>query len=187
MRHLCAPASPDSRHGFRMSRIIKLFAIPIAAMFVLSGCVLAPKGTKEEQSAAREGGRAYAQPFEQRALPDLPSNPSWQDVLRRAFLANGDLEAAYFEWKAALARIPQVANYPNTNLAPSFSYMFSPGRMKTFDRTTTNIGFDPMQTLSFPTKVTGAGKITLEQAKLAGERVEGMKFEVQRKVFTGDL
>src|SRR5256714_1667816 len=187
MRHLCAPASPDSRHGFRMSRIIKLFAIPIAAMFLLSGCVLAPKGTIEEQSAAREAGRPYAQPFEQRAIPDLPANPTWQDVLHRAFLANGDLESAYFEWRAALARIPQVANYPNTNLAPSFSYMFSSERMKSFDRTTVNVGFDPMENLAFPTKVAQAGKVALDDARGAGKRFEATKFEIQRKVLTAWL
>src|SRR2546423_3411508 len=187
MRHLCAPASPDSRHGFRMSRIIKLFAIPIAAMFVLSGCVLAPRGTKEEQCAADEAGRAYAQPFEQRALPDLPSNPTWQDVLRRAFLANGDLEASYFEWKASLARIPQVATYPNTNLAPSFSYLFSGERMKAWDRTTISAGFDPMENLSLPNKVAQAGRVALADARAAGARFDAAKFELQRKVLTDYL
>ena len=50
----------------------------------------------------KEAGKPYSRPFEDRTLPDLPANPAWQDVLRRAFLANGDLEAAYFDWKAAL-------------------------------------------------------------------------------------
>src|SRR5258706_9444936 len=140
-----------------MANIIRRFIVITLAGVLLPGCVLAPKGTREEQSAAREAGRPYPQPFEQRNIPDLPANPSWQDVLHRAFLANGDLEAAYFDWKAALARIPQVANYPNTNLAPSFSYMFSSERMKSFDRTTVGIGFDPMENLSFPTKISKAG------------------------------
>src|SRR4029079_10911316 len=103
---------------------------------LLGGCVLAPRGTRREQSRLAAGGRTYEPPFEKRELPELPDQPTWRDVLQRAFLANGELEAAYFEWKAALARIPQVANYPNTNLAPSFSYMFSGDRMKSFDRTT---------------------------------------------------
>src|SRR6266850_390951 len=153
-----------------MSKIIRRIILTAFVSFVVSGCVLAPKGTSEEQAAAREAGRPYAQPFEQRIIPDLPANPSWQDVLHRAFLANGDLEAAYFEWKAALARIPQVANYPNTNLAPSFSYMFSSDRMKTFDRTTVNVGFDPMENLSFPTKVAKAGKVAIDEARAAGKR-----------------
>ena len=170
-----------------MSKIIRRIILTASVSFVVSGCVLAPKGTSEEQAAAREAGRPYTQPFEQRSIPDLPPHPSWRDALQRAFLANGDLEAAYFEWKAALARIPQVANYPNTNLAPSFSYMFSSERMKSFDRTTVNVGFDPMENLAFPTKVAQAGKIALDQARAAGKRFEATKFEIQRKVLAAYL
>src|SRR5256885_4068124 len=52
-------------------------------------------------------------------------------TLFRSFLANGDLEAAYFDWAAAFARIDQAANWPNSNLAPTFSYMFSGDRKST--------------------------------------------------------
>jgi outer membrane protein, heavy metal efflux system len=170
-----------------MSNIIRRLIVPALASIVLSGCVLAPPGTKEEQAAARQAGKPYAQPFEQRVIPELPPNPTWRDALQRAFLANGDLEAAYFEWKAALARIPQVANYPNSNIAPSFSYMFSSERMKSFDRTTVSVGFDPMENLAFPTKVAKAGKIALSEARAAGKRFEATKFEIQRKVLTAYL
>lgn len=115
-----------------------------------------------------------------RLLPEIPEPVTWQDVLHRAFLADGDLEAAYFEWRAAMARIPQVANYPNTNLAPSFSYLFSAERTKSFNRFTTNVGFDPMENLAFPTKVARAGEVALEQARPAGKRFEAAKFELQR-------
>jgi outer membrane protein TolC len=170
-----------------MSNIIKRIIITVCAGVLLSGCVLAPKGASEEQSAAQKAGEPYAQPFEQRAIPDLPADPTWRDVLQRAFLANGDLEAAYFEWKAALARIPQVANWPNTNLAPTFSYMFSSERMKSFDRTTVNVGFDPMENLAFPTKVAQAGKVALDEARAAGKRFESTKFDIQRKVLVAYL
>jgi outer membrane protein TolC len=83
-----------------------------------------------------------------------------------------------------MARIPQVATYPNTNLAPTFSYKFSPEQMKAFDRTTINVGFDPMENLSFPTKVSQAGRVALDQARAAGKRFEAAKFELQRKVLT---
>ncbi|HEV8607112.1 MAG TPA: TolC family protein [Tepidisphaeraceae bacterium] len=159
----------------------------LVSLAAVSGCVLAPRGTKEEEAAAREAGRAYVQPFEQRTIPELPERADWRDVLQRAFLANGDLEAAYFEWAAALSRIPQVANYPNSNVAPSFSYMFSSERMKSFDRATLNVGFDPMENLAWPTKVAQAGKVALQEARAAGKRFEAMKFEIQRKVLTAYL
>jgi cobalt-zinc-cadmium efflux system outer membrane protein len=170
-----------------MGNIIKPILLTLCASVFLSGCVLAPKGTGEEQSAAQKAGERYAQPFEQRPIPDLPADPTWRDVLQRAFLAHGDLEAAYFEWKAALARIPQVASYPNTNLAPSFSYMFSSDRMKSFDRNTVNVGLDPMENLAFPTKVAQAGKVALDEARAAGKRFEASKFEIQRKVLVAYL
>ena len=132
--------------------------VVLALALSLGGCVLAPPGTREEQRRLDAAGRPYEPPVERRSVPELPPQPTWRDVLQRAFLANGDLEAAYFDWKASMARIPQVATYPNTNLAPSFSYMFSGGRMKAWDRTTVNVGFDPMENLSFPTKVAAAGR-----------------------------
>ena len=154
---------------------------------LLSGCVLAPPGTKHEEARLTRAGRPYERPFERRTLPDLPDGPTWRDVLRRAFLANGDLEAAYFEWAAAMHRIPQVANYPNANVAPTFSYMFSGERMKSWNRTTVNVGFDPMENLAFPTKVAQAGKVALEDARAAGKRFEAAKFDLQRRVLTAYL
>jgi outer membrane protein TolC len=175
-------------HQARPILSLALRAVPVAGLAVLlGGCVLAPRGTRQEQARLTTVGKTYDTPFEKRQLPELPDEPGWPDVLRRAFLANGELEAAYFEWKAALSRIPQVANYPNTNLAPTFGYMFSGERMKSFDRTTVNVGFDPMENLAFPTKVAQAGKIAFQEARAAGKRFEVVKFDLQRKVLTAYL
>src|SRR4051812_8068082 len=162
-------------------------SIALCALMLLSGCVLAPRETKQEQQRLDRAGVAFEPPVEKRDLPPLEDQITWRDALRRASLANGELEAAYFEWKASLARIPQVANYPNTNLAPSFGYMFSGERMKSFDRTTVNVGFDPMENLAFPTKVAQAGKVALQEARAAGKRFEAAKFDLQRKVLTAYL
>lgn len=80
------------------------------------GCSLTPTGTKEEQSRLEEAGGPYEPPIEARMLPELPAAPTWRDVLHRAFLVNGDLEAAYFEWKAAVQRIEMASAYPNSNV-----------------------------------------------------------------------
>jgi outer membrane protein, heavy metal efflux system len=164
-------------------------AVSLLTTLLLSGCVLAPPQTADEQNRLEAAGHAhdYETPIDRRTLPDLPAPASWQDVLHRAFLANGALEAAYFDWKAALQRIPQVANWPNTNLAPTFSYMFSGERMKAFDRATVNVAFDPMENLSFPTKTAQAGKVALSEARAAGRRFEVKKFEIQQKVLTAYL
>jgi outer membrane protein TolC len=146
------------------------------------GCVLRPAGAVEEKRRMTDAGRPYAPPAEQRELPEVSDPADWRAVLRRAFLANGDLEAAYFEWSAAVARIDQAANWPNSNLAPSFSYMFSGGRMKAWDRTTVNVAFDPMQNVSFPTKTARAGAMALENARAAGRRFAARKFSLQKQV-----
>jgi outer membrane protein TolC len=99
-------------------------------------------------------------------------------------LANGELESAYFEWKAALARIDQAAVWPNSNVALSYSYMFSAGNIKTWNRTTITAGFDPSKTLSLPVKSQAAGKVALEAARERGERFRAVKFELQRKALS---
>jgi cobalt-zinc-cadmium efflux system outer membrane protein len=134
---------------------------------------------------------AAAPPFEPRIearqLPELPAVVSWQDALSRAFLANGELESSYFEWKGAFARIDQVATWPNSNVALSFGYLFSPGNMKTWDRTTIGAGFDSSMNLSLPVKTRTAGKVALDAAREAGDRFRAVKFDLQRRVLEAYL
>jgi len=149
--------------------------------------VLTPNGTSSEQARLKAASTPFEAPIAARQLPELPAAADWRDVLNRAFLANGELESAYFDWKAAFAGIDQAATWPNSNLAPSFSYMFSPANMKTWDRTTLGLGFDPSMNLSLPIKTRTAGKVALESAREAGERFRAVKFELQRKVLLAYL
>src|SRR5215471_16493549 len=106
-------------------RTIVALGAAVGVLTLAGGCVLTPNGAAEERARAREAGRVYQSPVERRELPAVPEPATWQDVLHRAFLANGDLEAKYFEWQAALARIDVAAAYPNSNLSLGYSYMFS--------------------------------------------------------------
>lgn len=164
-----------------MRRFLKLTPLAVAPL-VLTGCVLAPKGAKEQKVAVADAGKAYAKRFEQRELPELPAQPTWDDVLRRALLANGDIEAAYFAWAAQVAKIDQMGAYPNSPVMIEGEYMFSKGRMKSWDRTTVMVGFSPMEDLAFPTKVYQAAKVETRMAEAAGQRFIAAKFDVQRKV-----
>ena len=152
----------------------------------LGGCVLAPHGTAEEQAklAAVSVSLPFEAPIDARQLPEVPAQADRRDVLSRAFLANGELESAYFEWKAALARIGQAAIWPNSSLALTYSYMFSPENVKFWNRSTIGVGFDPSVSLSLPVKSRTAGKVALEAARQAGERFRTIKFELQRKVLS---
>jgi len=149
--------------------------------------VLAPHGTRDEQAKLNTASPPFEPRIEGRQIPPLPAVATWQDVLSRAFLANGELESSYFEWKAAFTRIDQVATWPNTNVALSFGYMFSPGNMKTWDRTTIGAGFDQSMNLSLPVKTRTAGKVALHAAREAGDRFRAVKFDLQRRVLEAYL
>ena len=148
---------------------------------------MAPQGTRDEQAKLNAASPPFEPQIGARQLPELPAVASWQDVLSRAFLANGELESSYFEWKAAFARIDQAATWPNSNVALSFGYMFSPGNMKTWDRTTIGAGFDPSMNLSLPVKTRTAGKVALDAAREAGDKFRAVKFDLQRRVLEAYL
>ena len=167
--------------------LLATMTLTIVGSVALTGCALTPDGTKQEQAKLEEAGRPYEPPFGQRVLPELTASPTWREVLSRAFLANGDLEAAYFEWKAAVQRVEMASAYPNSNVQVGYSYMFSSEKMKTFDRQTFSFGFDPSMNLSFPTKVQQKGKVALDEARAAGERFRTAKFDLQRRVLSQSI
>ncbi|MGE5609234.1 MAG: TolC family protein [Bacillota bacterium] len=162
-------------------------AAGLCAALLLSGCVLAPQGTQQEKAKLEKSGRAHEIPVENRVLPELSAPVPWQDVLHRAFLANGDLEASYFEWKAAMSRIDMAAAWPNSNVQVGYEYMLSKEKMKAWDRTTLSVGFDPAMSLQLPFKVQQAGKVALEEARASGYRFTAAKFDLQKKVLIGYL
>jgi outer membrane protein TolC len=152
----------------------------VLAPALFSGCLLSPAGRDDQRRSVEQAGRVYAAPTSQRALPELAENPDWHDILHRAFLANGELESAYFDWKAAVERVDVQSAYPNSNLQLSFDYMFSAERMKAWDRTTVGAQLDPVPML--PNKVAKAGQVALDAARAAGERFRSAKFDLQRRV-----
>jgi outer membrane protein TolC len=166
-----------------MSRIHGVVFVLVCA----TSCVLAPQGLDEERERLDEAGRPFAERFEERVLPELPSPATWQAVLERAFAANGDLEADWHAWNAALERVTIAAGYPNTNVAPSFDYLLSGDGMKAWDRLTVQVGFDSMLNLSLPPKVRKAGEMALEEARAKGRRFAEAKFRLQREVLDGWL
>ena len=156
--------------------------VAIAMLIAWSGCSLTGDGARQERARLNFKSVMFESP--ETKLPELSSSPTWKDVLSRAFLANGELKSAYFEWKAAIERIDIAAAYPNSNIALSYSAMFGPGQMKSFDRMTFGAQFDPMENLAFPLKVIQAGKIALDEARATGERFRATKFDLQRRVLT---
>jgi cobalt-zinc-cadmium efflux system outer membrane protein len=157
-----------------------LYGVGVTVVF--AGCTLAPRGWEDEQRRLASAGRVFEALPAHREMPPLPATADWRGVLQRAFLANGDLEAAYFDWKAALERVGIASAYPNTNVAVGYEYLFSGDNLKAWNRSTFNVGFDPMENLSFPTKVVAAGRLALADARAAAQRFAAAKFDLQRRV-----
>ncbi len=166
-----------------MGKVLLTSAVAVSAALLLSGCVLAPKEAKDEQKRLDASAGQYTTPVEKRSLPELPTEPTWREVLQRAFYANGDLEAAYHEWAMAVAQIQIQGSYPTAPVSLSFQYMFSGEQMKSWDRTTVAATFDNGSGgLPLPNKVYQQGKIAWRNAQAAGERFAGVKFKLQDQV-----
>ncbi|MGD9764978.1 MAG: TolC family protein [Candidatus Binatia bacterium] len=168
------------------ARVRRVTAAALGVAGLLPACSLAPKGAAVERARVEAAGAPYADPG-RRQIPELPAEPDWRDLLRHAFLSNGELEAGYYGWRAAVERIDIAAGYPNTNVSLGFEYLFAGGNLTGWDRTTLTVGFDPMQNLSFPTKVLAAGRVAYEEARAAGERFAAAKFALQRRVIDAYL
>lgn len=92
-----------------MERFIRYGALLFLIM-LLSGCA-----TKQIKSSVKESRHIQQLYNEQRVAPsDLG------EYLRYALIHNGELEAAFNEWKAALQKIPQARSLPD----PTFNFTY---------------------------------------------------------------
>lgn len=146
------------------------------------GCALTPDGLRGERAAMTAAGAEFRRGPDPADLPRPVDGNDWRTFLRRGLLANGDLRAAWFEWKAAVEQVRGASAWPNTNIALGYSYLFSDSKMKTFDRMSFSAGLDTMENLSFPGKTMAAGRTALADARAAGERFRATKFTLQRRV-----
>ncbi|MCK6459853.1 MAG: hypothetical protein L6Q95_08155, partial [Planctomycetes bacterium] len=117
----------------------------------LAACAIRPVGEAAERDRAAEAGEAFVQRFEERELPPLPPEAGLDAMLERALLANADLERAYWEWRAALERVPQESTTP-TAAAFSLETMLSGGMGSFLDRSSATLSNDPMANIVWPKK-----------------------------------
>ena len=154
--------------------------IPILVLLSLAGCAIHPRGEREERARAERAGAPYSKPFEERDLPVLGPDASLEDSIRYALLSNADLEAKFFDWKAAIERIPQEASPPGTG-AIAFSEVLN-GGASLWNRTTLLLQTEPMENLPFPGKLATAGRRALEEARAAGLRFDRARYALEAEV-----
>ncbi|MCK6438577.1 MAG: TolC family protein [Planctomycetes bacterium] len=133
-------------------------------------------GENDERSRLEGEGARFQMPHDKRELPPLEEEATEADVLYYAFNSNAMLEAAYFEWKMAIERVPQMASLDDPRF--TYGYLFSKEMMSSWDRTTLGIS----QMVPFPGKLETAGKVALQEAMAAGMRFENTKFMLQADV-----
>ena len=159
-----------------------LLGLLASSAMALGGCVLEPPAANAERDRLARAAPPYAAPFEARSLPDLPTQPDWPDVLRRALLANGELEAAYLDWKSAMAGIQIAGQWPNADVALGYQYLFTRESVKGWNQNTLITAFDPSMNVQLPTKVAQAAKVAYQEVRAKAERFRAAKFDLQRKV-----
>jgi cobalt-zinc-cadmium efflux system outer membrane protein len=160
----------------RLGCVLALFGLGGLA----GGCTYHPPGERQERvRAGVEGGR-FAAPAECRPVPALSESPSPDDLVRYALLASPQVEVAYWEWRAAIERVPQ-AGTPGTTLA-AFGSVGLKGEGSAWDRTTLGLQNDPMFNLPPPSRIRARARKALEEARAAGLRFEQVKWELRRKV-----
>ncbi len=152
----------------------------VLATALLAGCVLRPEGLDDEAERASQAGAPFRQPWEQRDLPELPASPAWAEVIERVQLADGDVEAAWHDWNAAIERVSVEAGWPNTNLALNLAVALE-GGMSLWDRTVIGLGFDPMEMLDLPSRRAQAGRVALAEAVAAGRRFDAARLGARRQ------
>jgi cobalt-zinc-cadmium efflux system outer membrane protein len=169
---------PGPTRGPRLgaSRCAPVLCVALAFVASLGCGLFLPGGTREERARLERAGEPFAVPHEVRPLPPLSEAAALDDVLAHAFRSNAELEMAYFEWAAALARVPQAVSLPDPVL--SYEYLFSAEKMRRWDRTTLGVA----QMIPYPGKLTRAGEIALSESVAAGRRLEDRKFTLQAEV-----
>ena len=176
----------DAKYTIPRYRVAVRWAV-VAIPLTFTGCMMHPEGTAAHREELKAAGKVYERPVDQRNVPEVPDPATWQDVVQRAFLANGDLEAAYHEWHAANERIDMASYWPNSNLSLGFDYMFSKEKMKAWDRTTLSAGFDPSMPLKLPQQAKQSGQVALDAARAAAAKFRAAKFRIQRQVLIAYL
>ena len=156
---------------------MKSSRLVLAVALASAGCAVLPEGEREERERALAAGHAFDERID--PLP-LPEEPALEDYLRTAFHASAALQQRYWEWRAALERIPRAASPPD--LALSFAHLFDSGNLKAWDRTTLTLQSDPSTMIPLPSKLAAAGRVALEEARAAAARFEAEKFRLQAEV-----
>ncbi|MCX7048147.1 MAG: TolC family protein, partial [Candidatus Sumerlaeota bacterium] len=161
---------------------MKRILILTLGLLLVTACrwIVTPKGEPEERAKAAIEQPAFERKLGLRVLPDLTVSATLPEALEYAFKASGDIEAAYFDWRAAIERVPQAGALPDPTL--EFESLFSGGGGKGFNLNLISLGLS--QDIPGRGKREARAELALREAQGAGERFRAAKFSLQRRVVT---
>lgn len=159
------------------NKCLVCLTIPLLA-FAGTGCrwVVVPEEYEREVAKARSS-RFIS---DKESLPDLNSNLTLAKCLAYAFSNNGDFEAAYHEWRAALERVPQAGALEDPRM--EFGVLFSTENVKTFSDAFDELSAGLSQELPGPGKRAAKARQALKEAQASGERFRAAKYDLQTRV-----
>jgi cobalt-zinc-cadmium efflux system outer membrane protein len=163
---------------------IPSFILSTLLSLAIVGCTVHPTGEHEERDAAQTAGKPFEKPIEDRELPQLPHNPSPDQLVQYALLSNAELEQRYWEWRAAIEQIPQDGTQTSTlNIAAGTT--ITRGR-DSLSASTLALSNDPMTDIKWPSKLDAAAQQAMENARAAGRRFRKAQFELRAQVLEAD-
>ena len=146
----------------------------------LAGCTVHPPGEREERAAAVQMGQPFEKPIEVRQMPQLPANPTSEQLVGYAVRTNAELEQHYWEWRSAIEQIPQDATQTTTlNVAAGTSIT---NGNTSLGSSTLTLANDPMTDIKWPDKLDAAARQALENARAAGRRFIKGEYDLRNKV-----
>ncbi|MGD0464326.1 MAG: TolC family protein [Tepidisphaeraceae bacterium] len=163
-----------------MSRSSLIRGCIVILLALAGGCTIHPSGEREERDAALQSGKPFERRIEARQTPSLPQNPTPDQLVDYALLANAELEQRYWDWRSAIEQIPQDGTQSTTlNLAAGTA--ITNGKTS-WGTSTLALSNDPMTNIKWPGKMDAAAKQSLENARAAGRRFIKAKYDLRSKV-----
>lgn len=150
-----------------------------SAWLLAAACTVQPDGLPSARERAALAGAAYAQRFADRDLPALPADAGLEVWLAYAERANGELEAAYERWVAALEEVPQAGTQDTTAMV-GVEHRLDGGAV--LDRTAGMLMSDAMNNLVLPGRLEARAEAALQRAKVAAAAFDRARLQLQVEV-----
>ena len=152
--------------------------LALAASAMTAACTFLPHGEAALRQEADRAGRQFAEPPQRRHHQPLPAVPTRQQLVSRALLESPEVEAAYWQWRAAIEEIPQRGTEPTVPMLGATVGLDN----GTASATNTMLQLANMSSapIEWPIKPLTAARAALQRAYAAGWDYRRAQFAVRR-------